>query len=131
MKRAVVIAVFLMIAAAQPSDNRQGSRNSDGAGIQLLQHCRLYFEFLGRTGAGREEAFERDPFGMGYCAGLVHGVVDLAATLLPGRVCLPPDATAAQAVWVVVRYLEDNPLALPEEDTDLVLRALENTYRCP
>ncbi len=131
MKRAVVIAVFLLIAAAQPNDNRQGSQTTGGSGIQLVQQCRLYFEFLGRTGAGREEAFERDPFGMGYCAGLVHGVVDLAGTLLPGRVCLPPEATAAQAVWVVVRYLEENPLALPEEDTDLVLRALENTYRCP
>jgi len=32
---------------------------------------------------------------------------------------------------VVVQYLENNPIALPDEDSELVLRALENTYRCP
>ena len=46
------------------------------------------------------------------------------------RLCIPEVTTEAEAVWVVVHYLENNQLAQPERDTDLVLRALENTYRC-
>lgn len=122
---------MLLGAAAHPGDTGQASQSAVGSGIQLVQTCRLYFEYLGRTGAGREETLERNPVGMGYCAGLVHGVVHMAQTFLPDRVCLPDEATMAQAVWVVVQYLEQNPIALPEEDSALVLRALENTYRCP
>jgi hypothetical protein len=131
MKRAGVFLIFLLFATAQPSDTGQTSQDTAGTGTELVQSCRRYFEFLGRTGAGREEAIERGPFGMGYCAGLLHGVVEVVETLMPDRICRPPQATAAQAVWVVVQYLENNPLALPENDTELVLRALENTYRCP
>ena len=46
------------------------------------------------------------------------------------RLCIPEVTTEAEAVWVVVHYLENNQIAQPERDTDLVLRALENTYRC-
>jgi hypothetical protein len=131
MKRAGLLFVILLVASAHPGDTGQASQTTAGSGIQLVQTCRLYFEYLGRTGAGREETLERNPFGMGYCAGLVHGVVDMAETFMPDRVCLPPRSTTAQAVWVVVQYLENNPIALPDEDSELVLRALENTYRCP
>ena len=62
-----------------------------------------------------------------------HATPPFAAvvTTVYDRVCLPPRATTAQTVWVVVQYLENNPIALPDEDSELVLRALENTYRCP
>ena len=131
MKRMGLLLLLLFVAPAPPGDTGQASQTIAGSGTQLVQTCRLYFEYLGRTGAGREETFARNPFGMGYCAGLVHGVVDMAQAFMPDRVCLPPRATIAQAVWVVVQYLEKNPIALPDEDSELVLRALENTYRCP
>jgi len=131
MKRVGLLLLLLFVATAHPGDTGQASQTIAGSGTQLVQTCRLYFEYLGRTGAGREETFARNPFGMGYCAGLVHGVVDMAEAFMPDRVCLPPRATIAQAVWVVVQYLEKNPIALPDEDSELVLRALENTYRCP
>ena len=129
MQRTAILLLIVVAAAAQPSDTGV-ARQTSGVGTQLVRSCRLYFEFLGRTGAGREEAFERDPFGMGYCAGLVRGVADVAETLRPDRVCIPERTTPAEEVWAVVRYLEDNPIAQPERDVDLVLRALENTYRC-
>ena len=129
MKRTGLLIVILLIATTQPS--AQARQTETGSGIGLLQTCRLYFEFLGRTGAGQEETFEQDPFGMGYCAGLVRGTANMAVSLMPNRVCLPAGTTAAQAVWVIVQYLEDNPQTLPEPDTELVLRALEGAYRCP
>jgi hypothetical protein len=131
MRQTGLLALILLLAAAQPSDVGQARQDNTGSGIQLVQDCRLYFEFLGRTGAGRDESFEINPFGMGYCAGLVRGVVAMAETLMPDRVCVPEGTSSAQAVFVIVRYLEANPLAQPERDTELALRALENTYRCP
>ncbi len=122
--------MILLLATAQPSDTGL-ARQTAGAGTQLVRNCRLYFEFLGRTGAGREEAFDRSPFGMGYCAGLVRGVTDIARAQLTDRLCIPASATEAEAIWTVVRYLEENPIAQPERDSELVLRAMENTYRCP
>lgn len=130
MKRTGLLLIILLAATAQPSDTGM-ARQVNGSGTQLVRNCRLYFEYLGRTGAGQDEALEQSPFGMGYCAGLVRGVADVAESLMPNRICFPPRATSAEAVFAVVRYLEDNPLAQPERDTELVLRALENTYRCP
>ncbi len=95
-----------------------------------MQNCTLYFEFLGRTGAGREETFEIDPFGMGYCAGLVRGVANTAHTHLTGQVCVPENASSAQAVWAVVQYLKNNALSLSDQDSDLVLRAMQSAFPC-
>ena len=131
MKRAGVFLILLFLATARPSDTGQTSQDTAGTGTELVQSCRRYFELLGRTGAGREEAIERGPFGMGYCAGLIRATTALAESLMPDRICLPRTTTGAQAVWAVVQYLEDNPSTLLEQDTELVLRALENAFRCP
>jgi len=102
------------------------------SGARLLEQCQLYFEFLGRTGAGQEETFADDPFGLGYCAGLVRGVAVMAKTLMPTRVCLRADTSTANAVWTIIQYLETlEPETLVEPDAELVLRSLEKTFRCP
>ena len=67
---------------------------------------------------------------MGYCAGLVGGVADMAQTHLKGQVCVPEDASGAQAVWAVVQYLNTNPLTLADQDTELVLRAMQSAFPC-
>ena len=125
------LLLLLLFVAGQVSDQGQVRSSDTGSGTQLIQRCQTYFEFLGRTGAGRADTFERDPFGMGYCAGLIRATAMLAESLMPNRICFPPNTTGSHAVWVVVQYLEDNPSALTEQDTELVLRALENSFRCP
>ena len=130
MKHAGLLLLLLFVNG-QTSDQSQARQPDAGSGSQLVQRCRLYFEFLGRTGAGRDDTFDRDPFGMGYCAGLIQATAVLAESLMPDRICLPRTTTGAQAVWAVVQYLEDNPSTLLEQDTELVLRALENAFRCP
>jgi len=102
-----------------------------GTGVLLQERCQLYFEFLGRTGAGREDTFNEDPFGMGYCAGLVRGVVIAAQSFMPDRVCVPPGTTIAQTVHRVIQYLDRHPEESGELDVELVLRALEDRFRCP
>ena len=126
-----ILLLLLLFVAGQASDQGQVRLSGAGSGAQLVQRCQLYFEFLGRTGAGRADTFERDPFGMGYCAGLIRAAAALAESLMPNRICFPPNTTGSHAVWVVVQYLEDNPSALAEQDAELVLRALENTFSCP
>ena len=102
-----------------------------GTGALLHERCQLYFEFLGRTGAGREDTFNEDPFGMGYCAGVVRGVIIAAQSFMPDRVCVPPSTTIAQTVHRVIQYLDQNPQEHGELDVELVLRALEDRFRCP
>ena len=110
---------FVAPAEAQTSGGRPGT------GRELLDDCRRYFSFLGRTGAGREETFNEDPFGMGYCAGIVRGVANAADAFHPQLECRLHSYTFHHLVRSVVRYLEMRPQTLDEPDTVLVLRALQ------
>lgn len=130
MKLWVGLVLIMLVAATRPTDLGRAAQGRQGSAQELAQDCSLYFEFLGRTGAGRQETFDVNPFGMGYCAGLVRGVAESANRLMAGDVCLPEDVTAAQGVWVVVRYLRDHPASRYETDTTIVLRALQGAYPC-
>jgi len=130
MKQAGLLTLVVLLATAQTDDTGMARQGRIGSGGELVQDCGLYFEFLGRTGAGRTESFEKNPFGMGYCAGLVRGVVDTAHNNLDGKVCLPENTNTPQVVWAVVQYLNSNPLSLSDQDTMLVLRAVQNAFPC-
>ena len=130
MKQAGLLLVIVLLATVQTTDTGRARQGRIGTGGELVQNCTLYFEFLGRTGAGREDTFELDPFGMGYCAGLVRGVANTAHTHMTGQVCVPKSASSAQAVWAVVQYLNNNPLTLSDQDTELVLRAMQSAFPC-
>ena len=68
---------------------------------------------------------------MGYCAGLVRGVIIAAQSFMPDRVCVPRSTTIAQVVRRVIVYIEEHPGERRELDVELVLRALEDRFRCP
>ena len=124
------LVLLLVLLATRPTDLGRAAQGRQGSGEELAEDCTLYFEFLGRTGAGRDETFEINPFGMGYCAGLVRGVAESANRLMPGTVCLPPETTAAQAVWVVVNYMHEHPEVRHTADTVIVLTALQSAFPC-
>ena len=130
MKQAGLLLIIILLATVQTTDTGLARQGRVGTGGELVPDCQLYFEFLGRTGAGREDTFAIDPFGMGYCAGVVRGVANTAHTHLTGQVCVPEDASGAQAVWAVVQYLNNNPLTLSDQDTELVLRAMRSAFPC-
>ena len=125
----LLLLTALLIATTQSTDLGQVAQGRAGSGHELARNCQLYFDFLGRTGAGREETFDEDPFGMGYCAGLVRGV-SATATTLSDRVCLPDDITTARAVFAVVQYLDSDGDSRYQQDAILVLRALEAAFPC-
>ncbi len=127
----LVIVVVLLLLAPPPVRAGQEPPPRTGTGALLHARCQLYFEFLGRTGAGREDTFNQDPFGMGYCAGLVRGVVIAAQSFMPERVCVPRGTSIAQVVRRVLLYLEEHPRERGELDVEIVLRALEDRFRCP
>ena len=147
MARAGCLLVALLLLGAQPVRAGQApppqtgtgaaprtgtdAAPQTGTGALLHQRCQLYFEFLGRTGAGREDTFNQDPFGMGYCAGLVRGVTIAAQSFMPDRVCVPTGTTIAQTVHRVIQYLDEHRGERAELDVELVLRALEDRFRCP
>lgn len=126
----VVVAVVLTCTVVGSSVSGQPAARRAGTGHELLQACTLYFSFLGRTGAGREETFREDPFGMGYCAGLVRGVTTSVDAFHPEIECRLEGVAADHAVRAVVSYLSDYPQNLDEPDSVLVLRALQRAYIC-
>ena len=125
----LVIVVVLVAVGATPVVV-QSPEGRLGTGYQLQQDCTLYFTFLGRTGAGREESLNEDPFGMGYCAGIVRGVANSANAFHPEIDCRLNDFTFHEAVRAVVRYLGTRPQTLDEQDTVLILRALQIAGIC-
>lgn len=138
MPRAIRLLVVLLLAVTPARAGQEQAPRAEleppvrtGTGALLQERCQLYFEFLGRTGAGREDTFNEDPFGMGYCAGLVRGVVIAAQSFMPDRICVQPGTTIAQTVHRVIQYLDQNPQERGELDVELVLRALEDRFRCP
>ena len=133
MARTSCLLVAMLLLGAHPvrAAQEQESPPRTGTGVLLQERCQLYFEFLGRTGAGREDTFNQDPFGMGYCAGLVRGVVIAAQSFMPDRVCVPGGTTIVQVVHRVIQYLDQHPQERGEPDVELVLRALEDRCRCP
>ena len=129
MKRSsLLFGILLMVATGPTRIVGQETHGRTGTGRELIQDCTRYFAFLGRTGAGKEETFDEDSFGMGYCAGLVRGVTTSVNAFHPGIVCRLDGITTAQAVRAVVRYLDAHPESLAELDTLLVLRALQAAY---
>ena len=126
----VVTVSAILIAVATPRIVGQGDQERTGTGHELKQDCAVYFSFLGRTGAGREETYNEDPFGMGYCAGIIRGVANSANAFHPEIDCRLNDFTFHEAVWAVVRYLDHRPQSLDEQDTVLVLRALQLASIC-
>ena len=126
----VVTVSAILVTVATPRIVGQSDQERTGTGHELKQDCTVYFSFLERTGAGREETYNEDPFGMGYCAGIVRGVANSANAFHPEIDCRLNDFTFHEAVWAVVRYLEGRPQSLDEQDTVLVLRALQLASIC-
>ncbi|MCJ1886089.1 hypothetical protein LNN38_14640 [Pseudomonas sp. LA21] len=96
-------------------------------GNHLLSVCHDYVAAM--DGKGKLNS----PFDRGYCAGMIHGTLDMAASTSDStfRVCLPPSSvTTSQATRVVVKYLESNPEQLHLRDTELVIMAFQNAFPC-
>ena len=82
-------------------------------GNDLLPYCRQY-------------AQDRyTDFLAGYCAATVHTMVYAAP-----QICAPNSSTYAQAVLVVIRYIEQRPARLHEAFRRLAAEALTEAWPC-
>ena len=92
-------------------------------GKTFLEYCQAYVDVL-----DNEHEQLQDPIGAGYCLGFVIG----AASMLSGSVCLPEDEviTGNKLTRMMVKYLQDHPEDLVEEDVQLTGMALMEAYPC-
>jgi hypothetical protein len=59
------------------------------------------------------------------CSGLIEGLIYARTT-----VCLPAGVTSAQAIRIVVKYIDDEPARLHENFKALALEALRAAWPC-
>jgi len=86
---------------------------------------------------GTSNSSSKDMFGAGYCVGLVQGIKETSRVYkATGRsdaplMCLPQAGLQnGQAVRVVVRYLNDHPQNLHDDETLLATAALRDAFPC-
>lgn len=98
----------------------------DGSGLEFLLKCG------GQGGELREEKAA----GVAYCIGFVEGMIEMQKFLVAAQNAKPmycePQANFSnlQALFVVKKWLMDNPELLHISQRALVIRALRETYPC-
>ncbi len=108
-KRLSVIAFMLLVLTGHSAAAGEDSADS------VIQGCRY---FVG-TGEGNEME-------QGFCTGAVTAIVEVSPDI-----CAPSDVTTWQAVGVVVKYIDDQPVRLHEPFNKLALEALRRAWSCP
>jgi len=114
MVRAIMIAVTVMvlIGVAVAIANIVAP-----TGNTLLVICKEYEKEL----AGRDY----NSFKAGMCKGSISGMWNMST-----RVCSPPEATAKQAVLVVIKHLSKSQAQLHRSSIYLVEEALRQAWPC-
>jgi hypothetical protein len=65
-----------------------------------------------------------DPFGQGYCVGLLEGLD------YEGVQCRPREVTLGQIVRVVVQYIDSRPARMHEDFRVLAIEAMKAAWPC-
>ena len=93
-----------------------------GDGSELLHICQTYLD----------EDQMKESISSGFCIGFLHGVSSTTA-IFPElfRVCIPDGVSSDQLVRVVIKYLEDHPAELHEQELVLTVLAFREAFPCP
>jgi hypothetical protein len=84
----------------------------------VVSGCRFY------AGPTTSQNPRYDPFGQGYCIGLLEGLD------YEGVQCRPPEVTLGQLVRVVVQYIDGRPARLHEDFRILAIEAMKTAWPC-
>lgn len=95
-----------------------------GTGNQLLAQCKTAINMIDSNAAGTAN----DNFDAGYCLGTVRAMG--AVLMTAGLVCGTDNVTVAQEMRIVIKYLQDNPSLLNQDDTGLAEVALMAAFPC-
>ncbi|UCU95801.1 Rap1a/Tai family immunity protein [Hydrogenophaga taeniospiralis] len=102
-------------------------------GNALLGNCALFERFETKVAP----LTHSDYLQLGQCLGAVEGVRNtmlLYRPMLPPalRVCMPAGGIAnGQAIRIALKYLRDNPAALHEDSSVLLMKAFHEAFPCP
>jgi hypothetical protein len=67
-------------------------------------------------------------FKMGYCAGVINGIIYMKKSI---GVCQPNGVSAQEATHVVVQYIDKRPERMNENFKLLAVEALQAAWPCP
>jgi hypothetical protein len=84
----------------------------------VVSGCRLF------DGPATSHNPRHDPFGQGYCVGLLEGLD------YEGVQCRPREVTLGQIVRVVVHYTDSRPARLHEDFRVLAIEAMKSSWPC-
>jgi hypothetical protein len=105
------------------------SSSASANGLGLLAQCHAAIK-------GIEGDMKVNMLSVGSCLGMVEGVrntMQILDSKLPPdyRTCFPKDGiTNEQALRILVKFLEDNPVMLDNNDTFLTMAAYRTAYPC-
>jgi hypothetical protein len=119
----VGLALVLPCAAEEPGVS----------GLAMLRYCQAAVDIVdGRS----EQLTKTQILEAGFCMGWTRGTVALMSTYegLLGKerlFCPPEGVTNGQAIWIVLRYLQNHPEALHKSGPPLAYRAILEAFPCP
>jgi len=112
----VCVFVFAALAVCTPKDATRGE--------WLLTSCQLAVKAT-EDSTPINKIAPLESFQVGYCDGLIHGIVGVSP-----RVCAGKYVTQQQAIRVVLKYLQDHPEELDQKGTTLAEKALAKAFPC-
>jgi hypothetical protein len=127
----VVLILFMgLLRTANAVTNRDGN--------QLLRACTLAMNLTDSPEA-KIQAFEKPHQALeaGYCWGLLRGLANMNMAWQDHTkdtsmfFCMPTESTTGQWMRVVVKYLQEHPERLHEEDITLASLAFTSAFPCP
>lgn len=118
---ALILFLFLLFFFAGVAEG------GEQTGSHLLNKCRQVIALT----EDREADLNDAAYCMGFVRAVYQGVSMTAYYCESKRYCAPDDGiTTEQGVRIVVKYLQENPVKLHQDEFDLAFAAFINAFPC-
>jgi Rap1a immunity proteins len=117
MFRSLSLSTAILIAGATVASEAFGEADLHSANA-VVSGCRFY------DGPTTSQNPRFDPFGQGYCIGLLEGLD------YEGLRCRPREVTLGQVVRVVLKYVDNRPERMHEDFRVLAIEAMKAAWPC-
>jgi hypothetical protein len=118
MRQTVHPMVFAALTVLASNAAAQTNKGTDNSASAMYFGCKAFVEDQPTAEAN-------------FCSGVVHAL-GFVGRLLPPQLqaCVPPDSTARQLAWVVVKYMDAHPQRMHEDFKLLTLEAFHDAWPC-
>jgi hypothetical protein len=117
MFRSLSLSAAILIAGAAMASEAFAELNLQSANA-VVSGCRFF------DGPTTSQNPRFDPYGQGYCVGLLDGLD------YEGVKCRPRDITKGQLVRVVLTYIDSRPERMHEDFRVLAIEAMKTAWPC-